>query len=494
LVDVEYPALAAVWRCGVKKWALPLVVVALAAGWVGSFRASSHREAPLISEDPVADNTDTYAFVSPDKPDTVTLVANWIPLEEPAGGPNFYKFGDDVLYEINIDNDGDAKDDIVYQFRFKTEIRNRRTFLYNTGPIGSLDDQNFNIRQTYSVVRIDHGKHTVLGRHLSTPPVNIGPRSTPNYESLAAAAVHTLSDGSLVFAGQRDDPFFVDLGSAFDLLGLRPFNPAHVIPLPAADGVDGLKGYNVHTVALQVPKTLLTHDGSDGNDPNNPNSIIGVYSTTWRRRVRLTRSQGDDSSNEDASGNPETLDGPESSRNWVQVSRLGMPLVNELVIPLGKKNRFNASEPGDDQQFLRFVQDPEPARLIPVLYPGINVPPAPRDDLVAIFLTGIPGLNQPPNVTPSEMIRLNMGFAPSSSPDRLGLLAGQNDGFPNGRRLVDDVVDIELRALAGGTPFTPDFNVPPNNLLGDGVNTNDKPFLSTFPYVAVPSQGYDRQH
>ena len=216
-----------------------IVGAGLVLGTVFLAVASSHREAPLISADPLADNTDVYAFVSPDAPDTVTLIANWIPLEAPAGGPNFYKFGDDVLYQLNIDNDGDAKDDIVYEFRFKTHIQNRKTFLYNTGPISSLDDPNFNIRQTYSVTRIDRHGRAVLGTGLATPPVNVGVRSTPTYETLADAAIHTLSDGSKVFAGQRDDPFFVDLGSVFDLLGLRPFNPAHLVPLPPAPGVDG---------------------------------------------------------------------------------------------------------------------------------------------------------------------------------------------------------------------------------------------------------------
>ncbi len=240
--------------------------------------ASSHREAPLISADPLADNTDVYAFVSPDAPNTVTLIANWIPLEAPGGGPNFYKFGDDVLYRINIDNDGkNADDDIVYEFKFKTAVQNPQTFLYNTGPITSLDDENFNVRQTYSVTRYDHQGRTVLGTGLSTPPVNVGARSTPNYQTLATAAIHTLSDGSRVFAGQRDDPFFVDLGSVFDLLGLRPFNAAHLIPLAPAQGVDGLKGLNTHAIALQVPKSRLTHDGSAATDTSNPNSIIGVY-------------------------------------------------------------------------------------------------------------------------------------------------------------------------------------------------------------------------
>jgi hypothetical protein len=465
-----------------------LVRVGLGAGLVAGAVllgvASSHREAPLISADPLADNTDVYAFVSPDAPDTVTMIANWIPLEAPGGGPNFYKFGDDVLYRINIDNDGDADDDIVYEFRFRTRIQNRQTFLYNTGPIASLDDPNFNIRQTYSVTRIDrHGRH-VLGDNLSTPPVNVGARSTPNYDALAAAAVYTLPDGSRVFAGQRDDPFFVDLGSVFDLLGLRPFNAAHVIPLPPAPGVDGLKGLNTHTIAIQVPKHRLTHDGSLGTDAANPRSIIGVYSTTLRRRLRIDR--------DDRRGDHDwDRDDDDRGGDWVQVSRLGMPLVNEVVIPLGKKDRFNASDPRDDQQFASLVLNPEPARLIPVLYPVVQVPTAPRNDLVAIFLTGVAGLNQPAQVRPSEMIRLNMAIPPSASPNRLGLLAGQLDGFPNGRRLGDDIVDIEVRALAGATPFTPTFNVAPNNLLGDGVDANDKAFLPNFPYVASPFAGYE---
>ena len=464
----------------------------LVLGAVLMVRASSHREAPLISADPLADNTDVYAFVSPDAPDTVTLIANWIPLEAPAGGPNFYKFGDDVLYRINIDNNGDAEDDIVYDFRFKTRIQNQSTFLYNTGPISSLTDPDFNVRQTYSVTRTDRHGRRVLGDDLATPPVNVGARSTPSYDALADAAIHTLSDGSKVFAGQRDDPFFVDLGSVFDLLGLRPLNPAHVIPFPSAPGVDGLKGLNVHTIALQVPKSLLTHDGSAATNPGNTNSIIGVYSTTLRRRLRVE--DNDDRDHKGGEGDDrDDHDRDDDHGAWVQVSRLGMPLVNEVIIPLGQKDRFNASDPDHDSQFAPFVLNPEPARLIPVLYSPahIRVPPAPRNDLVAIFLTGIPGLNQPASVKASEMIRLNMAIPPSSSPNRLGLLGGQNDGFPNGRRLGDDVVDIELRALAGATPFTPAFNISPNNILGDGVDQNDKPFLSTFPYVASPFGGFE---
>jgi hypothetical protein len=444
-------------------------------------RASSHREAPLISEDPAADNTDTYAFVSPDRPDTVTLVGNWVPLEEPAGGPNFNKFGDDVKYTLNVDNDGDAVDDIVYEFRFRTSVQNRDTFLYNTGPITSLNDPDFNVRQYYSVAKVEHGRRTTVAGGLATPPVNIGPRSTPNYQALAAAAVANLDGGGKVFAGQRDDPFYVDLGSVFDLLGLRPFNQAHLIKQPTAKGVDGVGGFNTHSIVLQVPITELTHDHQPLSGPKDPDAVIGVYAASERRQVKVLSSEGDQ---------------PGEFGRWVRVSRLGMPLVNEVVIPLGQTDRFNASDPADDAQFGKFVLDPEPARLIPVLYPGVKVPAAPRNDIAAIFLTGIPGLNQPAKVTPSEMIRLNMGIPPTplARQNPLGLLAGQLDGFPNGRRLVDDVTDIELRALAGGTPFTPDFDKAPNNLLGDGVQANDKPFSASFPYLATPHQGYDHVH
>jgi len=383
--------------------------------------ASSHREALLVSEDPVIDNTDTYAFVSPDAPDKVTLIANWIPLEEPAGGPNLHKFGDDVLYEINVDNDGDAVADISYQWRFKTQIKNPNSFLYNVGPVtpvmdgrGRLSDfQNLNIRQSYSITEVRNGRSREIANRLLTPPVNVGPRSTPNYESLAAATVFNLDGGINVFAGQRDDPFFVDLGSVFDLGGLRPFNQFHLIPLDTQPGKDEVQGYNTHTIAIQVPISRLV----DG-DPT-----IGVWASTHRWQIRTYRSGG------------ARLD---HSGKWVQVSRLGMPLVNEVVIPLGQKDRFNATSPDQDGRFAQFVTDPELGRLIPFLYPNAFpcFPTTPRNDLVTIFLTGIPGVNQPANVVGSEMIRLNTSIAPTpyAQQSRLGLLAGQLDGFPNGRR------------------------------------------------------------
>jgi hypothetical protein len=443
--------------------------------------ASSHREAPVISEDPTADNTDVYAFVSPDRRDSVTVVANYVPLEEPAGGPNFAKFGDDVLYALHVDNDGDAEDDVTYEFRFRTQVRNADTFLYNTGPITSLTDPDWNIRQSYSVTRIDRRGRWVLAEGLPTPPVNIGPRSTPNYDALASAAVSELPGGIKVFAGQRDDPFFVDLGSVFDLAGLRPFNPFHVIPLGATAGVDGVRGYNTHTIAIQVPTAQLAAFGRP---------TIGVYASASRQKLTIIREDG----MRDATG------------PWQQVSRLANPLVNEVVIPLGKKDRWNASEPEDDAQFAAEYTDPEVTALENLLYPVLDdAPTSGRGDLVAVLLTGVPGVNFT-GPTKADLIRLNTSIAPTAAVgagNRLGALGGDLAGFPNGRRLEDDTPDIELRAFACGYgpvvgPIVQGFgfcggnaNRTPNNLLGDGVDVNDKPYLAQFPYLATPHQGYE---
>jgi len=449
----------------VRKIVVPLFAIALAAAWMLPLGASSHREAPLISQDPLADNTDVYAFVSPRNPDRVTLIANFIPLEAPYGGPNYFKFDDNVLYEIMIDNDGDAVEDVTFQFRFRTEVRNPNTFLYNTGTITSLDSPNWNVRQFYSVTRIDGprrtGRATTIATNLPTPPVNIGVRSTPNYDALGAAAVQQLPNNSQVFAGQRDDPFFVEL-NVFDLLNVPPVN---------TNPHDSLAGYNVHTIALEVPISSVTHNGTRPGSAADANAVIGIWSTASRPSVT---SRG---------GGREI-----QSDRFVQVSRLGNPLVNEVVIPRGTKDAFNALEPTGDGAALSFVTDPEVPKLLAALF-GVQSPPAPRNDLVTIFLKGIPGLNQPPNVTPSEMLRLNVAIAPVASPNPLGVLGGDIQGFPNGRRLTDDVVDIAIRAMAGATPLTPSFNTGINAVLGDGVNANDKPFLDTFPYVASPHPG-----
>src|SRR6478609_10543229 len=243
---------------------------------------SSHREAPEISKDPVADNTDTYAFVSPDRPDTVTIISNYIPLEDPAGGPNFFEFGDDVRYRIHVDNDGDGLSNVIYEFAFTTKITNPNTFLYNTGPIATLDDPNWNRKQFYSVTKIVRNKtkelsRATLGKNLACPPCNVGPRSTPNYADLAAKAVYPLGQGGKVFAGQRRDPFYVDLGSIFDLGALRPFQNLHLISMGASAGVNALRAFSVHTLAVQVPITEVTRNGKPAKDPMAKESVIGVW-------------------------------------------------------------------------------------------------------------------------------------------------------------------------------------------------------------------------
>jgi hypothetical protein len=304
------------------------------------------------------------------------------------------------------------------------------------------------------------------------PPNNIGPKSTPNYANLAQSAVVSCSDGIKAFAGQRDDPFYVDLGATFDLLTIRPGAPGN-----KGGGKDDLSGYNVLSIALQVPITKLTNDASAPTDPNAQFAVIGGWTTSYRQKVRVLNGDGTAGTN-----------GPE-----VQISRLGAPLVNEVVVPVGAKDLWNSSQPKDDGQFLGGVTDPEAARLLHAIY-GIDVPPTPRNDLVAIFLTGITGINKPVFVKPSEELRLNVATPVTASPNRMGVLGGDNQGFPNGRRLGDDVIDIALQAVAGGTPFTPAQNKAPNNQLGDGVNVNDVAFLGTFPYVGTATQGFDHTY
>ncbi len=464
---------------------------------------TSHREAPKISKDPAADNTDLYAFVSPDNPDTVTVLANYIPLEEPAGGPNFHLFDDEVLYEINIDNNGDGVEEIVYQFRFSTETVDQNTFLYNKGPISFNNGQynNLNVRQTYSLTRVDRGVPSLIESGILSAPANIGPESTPDYNSLVIPAIHNLpnSEGT-VFAGPRAEGFYVDLGSIFDLLLLRPFAGAYALPAPpptpnptSSGGVDDTSGFNVHTIGLQVPISRLTSNRTKPTDPFDAAAVIGIYASASRQKATII--------GKDATSH--TLAGP-----FVQVSRLGVPLINEVLIPLGLKDFWNSSEPEDDSQFLKFYQDPEPSRLIPQLYPVVSVPNPPRGDIVAALLTGfsLKLLGLPfTNATPvqADLLRLNVAVPPTTtSPNRLGILARDLSGnpapdlagFPNGRRVFDDVVDIEIQALAGATPFTPSFNKPPNSLLGDGVDTADKPYLPAFPYLATPQQGYLHVH
>jgi hypothetical protein len=463
-------------------------------GTVSGVSASSHREAPLIMGDPLADGTDVYAFRSPDKPTHTTLIANWVPAQDPAAGPNYFRFGEDVLYAINIDSTGDAVADVTYEWRFRNDIQKEDTFLYASAvedaQITSLNDPNYNFRQVMDVFVVRGGQRTQLVNGQIVPPSNVGPIATPNYPALANEGIRRVNTApevdTAVFAGQRDDAFFADIGSIFDQGQLRPFLPNYQpAPRDAQAGRDFFAGYNVHTTSIQVPTAALL------SDPNQP--IIGVWSTASRPKVRVF--------------NQNNGAKPVNRGRFVQVSRLGNPLVNEVVVPLGLKDAFNSLAPRNDAQTLSvpdngngvtipLVQDPELAKLLKPLY-NIDTPPAPRNDLVQIFLTGIKDVNQPPNVQPAELLRLNTSVAPTpfDQQNRLGFLAGQRDGFPNGRRLGDDVVDIALRAVAGGTPFNENvngrnFNQSPNNALADGVDRNDSAFLGSFPYQATPWQGF----
>jgi hypothetical protein len=447
----------------------------LAVPMTGHFvDASSHREAPLISNDPAADITDMYVFRSPDAQDTVTAIMNVWPYANPNGGPNWQRFDDSVRYSMHITQDGGNTEDLRLDFRFRTETKNGNTFLLNTGPVTSLDDPDLNVRQYYSVDLVAGGQTTRLADNVPVAPPNVGPSSFPNYDAVgnqAITAIPGIPSGK-VFAGPRDDPFFVDLGATFDLLTIRPGPPGN-----AGGGIDALAGYNVLSIAVQLPITAVVRPVCNLLQPNDMNCVVGMWVTTSRPQTRVLNGES----------------APTFSGDWVQVSRLSAALVNEVVVPLAFKDVFNASAPKDDNpRFLGAVTDPEPAHLLNALY-GLNVPPAPRNDLVTIFLTGVEGLNQPPNVQPAEIAHLNLGIVPNPNPNRMGVLGGDTQGYPNGRRLIDDVVDISLQAVAGGTPFTPEFNVAPNNQLGDGVNQNDEPFLTTFPYVASPHPGFEPQ-
>src|SRR6185436_19458600 len=416
----KLPALLAALLAAIGAGAL---AVTLSSG-------SSHREAPLSSVDPTADDTDVYAFKAADAPNALTIVANWIPFEDPAGGPNFYRLDDRAAYYLNVDNTGDGRFDVRYRFKFKTKVLDKNSFLYALPGVSSIRDPKLNIQQTYSVVRESYrdGKetgHTVLGTDLPVAPNNVGPKTFPNYGAVAGAAVRHLDGGGRVFVGQADDPFFVDLGTTFDAINIRNGTGN------AGGGKDDLAGYNVHSVVLQVPETDVTRDHKAVADAK---------------------------------------------------------AANEVVIPLGKKDLFNATQPSDDlKNFGTYVVSPQLAKVINVLFPGLNVPETNRTDIVQALLTGIPGLTQiRPGAPPTDTLKINLGVAPNPKPSRFGVIGGDTQGFPNGRRLADDVTDIELRVIGG---FLKGNKLP----LGDGVDQNDVPFRATFPYVAPPKAGFDSQ-
>ncbi|CAN5675394.1 DUF4331 domain-containing protein [soil metagenome] len=460
-------------------------VFVVQAGPLGA-GASSHREAPLIAGDPRADNTDVYAFVSPDRPDTVTLIANWIPFEEPNGGPNFYTFADDTKYLIKIDNDGDAIADLTYTWVFDTVIRDPDgQFLYNTGPVETLADSapNLNVIQTYDLtvtdaageitVLLGDGNGTFSEGAPTVAPSLVGPASMPDYATLRDQTIFETADGGLSHAGQADDPFFADL-RVFDLLYGGDASEV---------GEDTLAGYNVNTIALQVPSNTLAINGDAASNP-----VIGVWSTTERRSASVA---GDDAA-DDA---------------FVQVSRLGNPLVNEVVVPSALKYAFNAISPdmdADHAPLVAAVLDPILPKLVEAIY-GVPAPATNRNDLFEIFLTGIcmacAGADGDPAVVlpvdlnsqtlnadaveqrPAEMLRLNMSIPPTAEPNPYGVLAGDLAGHPNGRRLTDDVIDIAIQAVEGAA-MTGELveGLAPI----DSVDANDVAFGDTFPYVALP--------
>ncbi|MFZ1753777.1 MAG: DUF4331 domain-containing protein [Caldilineaceae bacterium] len=515
---------------------VPVVLLAAVLLAVGQdAKASSHREAPLISKDQFADNTDTYAFVSPNDPNRLVLVASWIPFEGPEGGPNYYEWDDRVYYDIFLDMDGNATADVTYTLSSKSTVKNPNTFLYNTGPIDSLGDADLNRMQYITVTESFRdgfqpggGTTRVLAGNQIAPPVNIGSKSTPDYNALEQAGIHQFTDPDNsdkidIFAGQTDDAFFVDL-QVFDLLTLRGQNTPIGYSKENNIPVDSLSGFNVHSLVIEVPVSRITQ-GTE--------KVVGVWSSSRRQAIDIANP-----------GNP----GP-----WVQVSRLGMPLTNEVVLPLGLKDTFNAIAPSVDlavySLLQKSVEDPEVGNLLCGLYgvklPGDtnsdckteHTPGSPRTgrgDIFDIFLTGMVlenpfvitkkdgtqmtlpkgfNVNRPTNpaittpitgVIPAEMLRVNTAISGdlcAPTPSRLGILGGDACGFPNGRRLADDVVEIELLAVAGAAYPVLDgrdasFSFDPGliGVLTDGIDANDKPFRNTFPYVAQAHSGQSHLH
>ncbi|CAN5554698.1 DUF4331 domain-containing protein [soil metagenome] len=521
-----------------------LLITAVLIGFHSPAMASSHREAPIISKDTFADNTDTYVFISPENQNNIVFVGSWIPFESPEGGPNYYEWDDSALYDIYVDNDGDAKPDITYTLSSKVKLENQATFLYNTNTIKSLTDPNWNRKQYITVTETFEGNPTptVLVANKLTAPVNIGSKSTPNYQALADAAIQTISTpqgAGKIYAGQTDDAFWVDL-QVFDLLTLRGQKP----PVGYTDGtnipVDSVSAFNVHSFVIEVPISHVTVANDAATNP-----VVGMWSATRRASTRVIQ----------------PLNTQEYTGTEVQVSRLGMPLVNEVVIPLALKDAFNSIPPSTDAVLYtggagntirdllqKSVEDPEIGNLLCALYavplPGdtnkdckteftAGMPRSGRGDIFDIFLTGMKlaapftintkggpatlpagfNVNQMNTVTPSEMIRINTsikGDLCSPTPSRLGVLGGDACGFPNGRRLTDDVVEIELLAVAGaaypvldGRDATFAFNPALIGVLNDGIDHNDIPFRGAaaagdapkqFPYMGTAQSGQEHWH
>ncbi len=470
---------------------LPVFSVALAAlALQAPGFAASHREAPITALDQKADITDWYAFVSPEHPDRVVLILNVDPFLEPSNGPNYFPFDPGILYEMKIDNNHDGIPDVTFQFRFKTHITNPGLFTGYVGglagipPITALSgpgSEGLNTIQTYEVTMITPNIRETLnaGQTLFAVPGNVGPRTMPNYAALRQQGVYTLLNGIRVFAGTVADPFFIDLGAAFDSLNFRSQAGGGVLT-PAVDADDthnyapnALAGFNVNTIALEVPITMLTADGKT-HAASDKLAVIGTWGTTSRRRQSVLR------------------DGAYAGA-WAQVQRMGNPLINELIIGTGSKDRFSMDYPTNDAQFSNFFLNPLLAQIFASI--GIPVPAAPRTDLLPLvqYMAPIcPGCGPSDGGPVADLLRLNTGIAPApvGSQRRLGFLAGDTSGFPNGRRPVDDVVDIAARAVAGILVDSNKYGTR----IGDGVNVSTVPLSGTFPFLAAAYSGRDSAH
>ena len=456
-------------------------VAALAAGSlaVTSGSGSSHREAPSILADPTADNTDLYAFTAPDAPGSLTIVSNWIPFEDPSSGPYFGKLDPRARYYVKIDNTGDGREDIAYRWKFRQRFRNPGSFLYAAPTVDSVDDPDINFVQKYDVYRETYrnGKlrssHKIASR-VPVAPDNVGPKTIPDYAKVSAGAVRSLSNGTKTFVGPADDPFFIDLATIFDGVNIdKPGRPDIGLGNQGG-GKDDVAGYNTHSFVLQVPEADVTRNGRNVSGADAGNAVVGVWTTTERKKISVLRRKGKRRAHAD----------------WVQVSRLGNPLINEVIIPIGLKDKFNRTSPANDAaNFGAVALSPEPARILNALF-GLGVKENDRTDIVQALLTGVPGLTQiGSKPAAADTLKVNLGVPPSATPNRFGVLAGDTAGFPNGRRLSDDVVDIELRVIAGA--LLPDDQGGKQIPLGDGVDVNDKPFRDAFPYVALPDSAFD---
>ena len=449
-----------------KGVVLCFAVIALIVGLAPtSSTAASHREAPLISLDPTADITDFFMFRSYEagREDKIVLIMDVIPAEEPSAGPNYYNFDPSVLYTFNIDNDKDGEaDDVRFEIQFKNEFRgvvkDLGLFLSYVAlpPITALDgpgSEGLGLRQTYTVTLVKDGKRTVLGRDLIVVPSNVGPRTMPDYESLAAQGLYELRRDVRAFAGQRDDPFYIDLGAVFDTLNLR------------APGTDMLSGFNVHTIALEVPATMLTRDQKEAEGTSEP--VLGAYASTSRRAMRVLNSDGD---RDDDRGS-----------KWVQVQRLANPLVNEAIIGTVDKDRWNRQDPSGEKRFVDYYTNP---RLVTALEVVFGADAEPAFDLRDVLLTYTPGDYS----RLSELLRLDISVdpLPLGSQNPLTALAGDGAGWPNGRRPIDDVTDVAVKVIGGAN-----YIALPSI---DSVDMNDKPLPEAFPFLPTPWDGRDRIH